>query len=397
MSSISDPAGAAPRVAQLVETLDLGGAETLAVRLANARAAAGLPACLYVLTGPGALSDQVRPDVKLRYLGYRWPSPRNPAAALASLRGAWRVLTGWIAADGVQVLQTHVPAGNFWGLFLARGRRCGTVATIHSTRELAYGQNVHPVRAWLRRRLYRDMLRRCGAVVAVSAGVRDALLAALGVDAAHAARLEVVPNGVEVPALPAPGRRAELRRRHGIEGEEPVLLAAGRLDPLKNYPVLLEALACLRDEGRPCRLVLAGEGPEFIELRDQAAARGIADRVRLPGAVVPLVDLLQAGDLFVQPSEWEGMPLALLEAMACGLPAIGTRVPGIRDLIVDGRDGLLVEPGDPAALAGAIARLLDDPDLARGLGAAGRARVAAGFSHGAMLERLEGIYRRVAP
>ncbi len=225
-------------------------------------------------------------------------------------------------------------------------------------------------------------------------------------------RIEVIPNGVDLPG-PAAGaladwrraRREEARRRlESLTGPLPetIVGCAGRLDPIKGHRLLLEAMATLfPPAGRPAgpgpdpadrlALVLAGGGSERAALEALASRAPLAGRVRLLGERADLPDLLPAFDLFVLPSRAEGMSNALLEAMAEGIPAIATRAGGSSEAIEPGVSGILVDPGDRAALAGAIGALAADPDRARALGLAGRERVRSRFS----VERMLGAYHRL--
>jgi glycosyltransferase involved in cell wall biosynthesis len=151
------------------------------------------------------------------------------------------------------------------------------------------------------------------------------------------------------------------------------VLAAGRLAPQKGLETLIAAAALWRDR-RPAPLtVIAGTGPLADQLAGQA--RDLAADVTFLGWRDDVTALLAAADLFVLPSRWEGQPLVLQEALRAGRPVVASDVGGVRDLTGD-TAAVLVPPGDPAALAAAVLRVLDDPGLASGLGAAAAARAA---------------------
>ena len=141
------------------------------------------------------------------------------------------------------------------------------------------------------------------------------------------------------------------------------------------------------------RIECAGDG-DLDEAERAIASMGLADRVRIHGWIEPRHrdELLARATVFVLPSHAEGLPMSLLEAMAAGCPVVATAVGGIPDLVSHGVNGLLVEPGDAQALADAVGRVLADPKLARSLGRAARATVAARFTPGSSLERLGQIY-----
>lgn len=223
----------------------------------------------------------------------------------------------------------------------------------------------HRVR-WLRRRI----LRSARAIVANSQGLADL-----------SARTDpfpvaVVPNGVDTamfhPGTAAPGAGSPLR-----------ILFAGRLHEQKNLELLLDELARLRREGVTAfRLDVVGEGPLGAAMRQRAARLELAGHVVWHGWVgkPELIALYQRADCFVNPSLYEGLPNTVLEAMACGLPVVASRVPGNDVLVADHETGLLFDLEQPRQLGTALRRLLDDREAARRMGAEGRARVAERFS-----------------
>ena len=167
--------------------------------------------------------------------------------------------------------------------------------------------------------------------------------------------------------------RSALRDRLGLRGR--VALFAGRLDAQKGLTGLLAAWKDVVARMPEATLVVAGAGPQQAHLTELAASLGLAQRVRFCGMQEDLVPWLQAADLFVLPSLSEGLSNALLEAMACALPCVATRIGGNTELIAEGINGRLVEPGDEAALAEAMASLLSDPEQAAELGRRARATV----------------------
>jgi glycosyltransferase involved in cell wall biosynthesis len=211
--------------------------------------------------------------------------------------------------------------------------------------------------------------------VCVSPHLAD-LVRAAGVPAE---RVHVVPNRAR--SGPAPHDDAPRSRWR----ERPLILSAGRLHPKKGLDVLIRAAAQLRDSGVEFDLVIAGEGSERPALERLVGALALEERVRLPGWVPDVAAFLAEGDLFAMPSHQEGCPLVLLDAMAAGLPVVASDIDGVRDIVTSERLGVLTPPGDPAALAVAIRRLLRDPGGADALGRA--ARDAARREHG--MDRVE--------
>ena len=217
--------------------------------------------------------------------------------------------------------------------------------------------------------------------LAVSQGVRDYLIEPGGLDPA---RVRVVPNGVDLERLRQHRPRNEVRRELGLTSGARVVGLVARLDHWgKGHREFFAALSALK-ERYPIEALIIGGGRRAEEMRQLVADLGLAGRVHFLGQRPDIPDLLSALDIFVLPSHSEGVSLALLEAMAAGLPVIATRVGGLPEVVTDGVNGLLMPPQDPEALAQALARLLDDPALAKELGENARRHVKENFS----LERL---------
>jgi glycosyltransferase involved in cell wall biosynthesis len=192
-----------------------------------------------------------------------------------------------------------------------------------------------------------------------------------------AQRTTMIANAVDVAAMP----RAELA------GEPPLLLSVGRLKAPKDFATLAQALARL-DPGS-VRVAIAGDGP------DRAALEPLLPPGAILGERADIPQLLASADLFVLSSRSEGLPVAVIEAMAAGLPVIASRVGGVAELVEDGVSGLLVPPGDPEALAAAIRHVVADPEARRALGAAGRARAEELFDLERFREAHRALYRRL--
>jgi glycosyltransferase involved in cell wall biosynthesis len=204
--------------------------------------------------------------------------------------------------------------------------------------------------------------------------------------------IEVLPTGVDLDRF-RPGDRASARRALGLGPDDRVLLYVGRLDREKNLEFLLDAVA--RARAPRTRLLLVGRGTQAAALRRVAAETGLGSRVEFRGGSPPtgLPAYYHAADAFVFASTSETQGLAVLEAMACGLPIVAVRASGIEEIVTDGVSGLLV-PEDAAALAGAVDQILADDHLGAKLGVGGR-EAASSFGSTALAEQLVAAYRRV--
>jgi len=308
--------------------------------------------------------------------------PEGPLARAATAAGA-RVVPLGIAnhfdvraalvlrrlAPGFDVVHFHTARAHALAP-LSRGRGARLVVTRRMDYVPAGGPYV--------RFLYN---RAVDAVIAISEGVRTALIR-VGV---RAERIRVVPSGIDARALAAPpAARAAVRREWGLGDDEVAVVALGALEVRKGHAVLLAAAAGLASAAPRLRYVFCGEGRQAKALAGAAAA--LDGAARLVGFRRDVAACLAAADIVALPSLQEGLGVAALEAMAAGRPVVASRVGGLAEAVVHEETGLLVPPGDPTALAAALARLARDPDLRARLGAAGHARVLARYTATRMAE-----------
>jgi starch synthase (maltosyl-transferring) len=242
----------------------------------------------------------------------------------------------------------------------------------------------------LRRRIaLRWAMRQSDHTVMVSRATQRQFAAELGVDASV---FTVVPNGVP----PADGDAAAVRAEFGIDTHDCVLLAVGTLERHKGHRVLLEALARLVSGGlgTSWKLIIAGGrgGDQHQSLKEYVRAEGLGDRVHIVLNRSDIADLLALADVFVMPSLWEGLPMAVLEAMVARKAIVASATAGIPEAIVDGREGLLVPAGEVAPLADTLRVVLTDPARRAALGEAAAARAKRDFTVAVMAERYEALY-----
>ena len=230
--------------------------------------------------------------------------------------------------------------------------------------------------------------RAVDAVAAISRGVADALVQA-GVPREL---ITIIPSGVDCEFFhpPSAEERAAARQSFGIDAETVAIGTVGMLEERKGHRFLLEAVAGLK---APVICLIAGDGSQRAALEEQAAKLGISGRVRFLGRIEPSRNLLCALDIFVFPSLWEGLGVAAIEAAACGLPSIASDSGGIGEVVSNGETGILVPPGDSAALSEAIARLAAAPGDRIAMGHAARARAVERFAMSSMAERTLELYR----
>jgi glycosyltransferase involved in cell wall biosynthesis len=254
----------------------------------------------------------------------------------------------------------------------------------------AHGWTGH---SWRERALYypldKRVLARFPRVVAVSSDVRSELVR----NGAREQAVTTVLNGIDHTAFlrDRPRERA-IRQELGLVEDDFVIGAVGRVEPQKRFDLLLEAVASLRAKYPRVKVLIAGTGSRFGELRDQVSHLRLDDVCRLLGNRTDIADLHHAFNVFVQSSDYEGTPNAVLEAMALESPVIATSAGGTAEIVRNGIDGLIVPTGNSPAIVDAIASVLRDPDAARARAASARRRVETDLSFEARMNAVEAIY-----
>jgi glycosyltransferase involved in cell wall biosynthesis len=286
----------------------------------------------------------------------------------------------------IDIIHAHDYKTDVAALWVAKRTGAIPLATAHGWT----GQSSREVRLYYP--LDRYALRFYRRVIAVSSEIRDRLIQS----GAVADRVSVLLNGIDPSTHKRSiGRRGPVRASLGLAADDYVVGAVGRVERQKRFDLLIEAIAPLMHTRTKMHLVIAGAGSLLNAVRAVAVSNGIDDRCHLLGHRTDIADLHHAFDLFVQSSEYEGTPNAVLEAMAMETPTVATRAGGTEELMTDGVHGLLVPVGDTEALRRAIARAVDSPDAAARWAQAARRRVETELSFEARTRKLESIYREI--
>jgi glycosyltransferase involved in cell wall biosynthesis len=242
------------------------------------------------------------------------------------------------------------------------------------------------------RLLERQLARITDMLVAVSPEVRDELVS-YGV--APASKFRIIRLGIELDERLSPegAARAETRRVMGIRDDRFVVGWIGRMTAVKRTDVVLRAFRRLRDEGVDAVLCMVGDGPDRRSVEDLAGELEVMRDCLFPGYQEDVAPFFAAFDVFVLPSGNEGTPVTAIEALAGGCPVVATRVGGVPDVVTDGEDGFLVEPGDVEGLAERLALLANDPALRAAMGGAGRDRMRSRYAVDRLIDDIDRLYR----
>ncbi|WP_437570980.1 glycosyltransferase [Sorangium sp. So ce542] len=370
-------------VCTVVINLDVGGLEKVAVSLLNGLDRARFDPSLICLDAPGKLFDQVDlpPGRKLVLrrrprlnLGFARVDPELPLAIRGFLRD--------VRAD---VLHVHNFAPLIFGgvssrLLLPRPR---VVYSEHNEINSASPRSL---------RKFTYYVRLADAIIAVSGDLATKLRRDLGVRRP----VHVIRNGIDGARVRA-GRRERLRAELRLPEDARVLGTVAVLSRQKGIDVLLDAAGEVLGRDPRAHVVIAGDGPARADLEARRAGMAARERVHFLGLRSDVPDVMAGLDAYVLSSRWEGLPLAVLEAMAAGKPIVATRVGGVPEAIEDGAGGYLVAPEAPRALADRLLALLSDPAAAAAMGARNAQAFDARFSLGAMLAAHERLFTEIAP
>src|ERR671930_405634 len=298
-----------------------------------------------------------------------------------------------IRRERPDILHTHTAKAGTFGRFAAllAGRRRPPIV-VHTFHGHVLRGYFGPVRSRLFRLLERWLAGHTTALIAVSPQVRDDLVA-LGV--APAERFAVIRLGIELDERVdgAQDGGVESRRYLGIPPERFAVGWIGRMTAVKRTDDVLVAFKQLRDTGVDATLCMVGDGPDRPSLEQRAHELGIVRDTLFVGYQEDVAPFYAAFDALVLPSGNEGTPVSAIEALAAGRPVVATRVGGVPDVVEEGEDGYLVEPGDVDALAERLAQLAADPELRERLGAARRARVIPRYSVERLVDDVDRLYR----
>jgi glycosyltransferase involved in cell wall biosynthesis len=300
-----------------------------------------------------------------------------------------------IRRERPQILHTHTAkagaVGRMAALLAGEARPPIVVHTFHGHVLRGY---FNPVETLGFRLLERWLARASTALIAVSPQVRDDLVR-LGV--APADKFVVIRLGIELDQRVAVNGdlRAETRRKLGVPGDAFLVGWIGRMTAVKNTDEVIEALRRLRDRDVDAWLCMVGDGPDRDRLERLASRLGVVRRCLFPGYQEDVGRFYAAFDALVLPSVNEGTPVSAIESLAAERPVVATRVGGVPDVVADGEDGFLVEPGETGELADRIERLAREPELRERMGAAGRSRVVERYSVARLVDDVDRLYREL--
>lgn len=292
--------------------------------------------------------------------------------------------------SNIQIIHTHKYKDTI--LAAPAAKLCGiphVVRTVHGLREPFEGLQAFNMSCY--EAIERTVHRYCVDVIIGVSSQIEAKYKAQG----QVSRVACIRNGIDLEGKSVQTDRWRTRKELSVDWETCLIGTVGRLTPVKGIPYLLDAARILLRQGANVKVLVVGDGSIRQDLLAQAGNLGVGERVVFLGHREDTDVLLQALDIFVLPSLSEGIPMALLEAMAASRPIVASRVGGIPEIIEDGVEGFLVESMDVNGLAERCRRLIESPDVARKMGEQGRKRVEREFSATAMADRVVSVYKEL--
>jgi glycosyltransferase involved in cell wall biosynthesis len=304
-------------------------------------------------------------------------------------RGITKEIASILRGNEIDILHTHGGVAGLFGRWAAKG--AGTPVMVHTIHGIHYLHYRNPFMKYSYIVQERYLSRRTDAVIFVSKADYEQ---GRRLRLAPASRMRLIQNGVDTRnLLEKLGRTPEQENlRAALNLSPPVVGTVARLHRQKGVRYLLRAAGDIRLRFPEAKVVIVGGGPLEKSLRREVSRMKAEQFIRIPGERPDALEILSLFDIFVLPSLWEGLPLVLIEAAALGKPIIASDIDGVREVIRDGENGVLVPLRNPVKLAEAVVRLLEDRTLALKLGESAKTGIPPLFTHSRMIEAIEGLY-----
>ncbi|MFZ5917464.1 MAG: glycosyltransferase family 4 protein [Chloroflexota bacterium] len=387
-------------VMQIISDLDIGGAQEVVRTLAANLSRLGCRVVVCTFCDGPLREDIEKHGIQVEILPSRRHSVLVFPLFIADMIRIWRELARLVEKHDSDVIQTHLLRSlDFLILLLRYTTRARAVLwTFHSANFVLTPDHL-PRFKWLlgtknflHHLLYRTTARLVDGLIAVSDEVKTSMIKTIG---PIQDKILVMPNGVDVSRYGRPEDKTLIRQQLGLAQKARLIIMVGALKEVKGHRHMIKALASIVPQHPDVQAIFLGDGPLKQDLQFQVKALDLDSHVHFLGNRSNVAQWLAASDFFALPSLWEGLSMALLEAMVTGLPIVASRVSGTEKAIIPGQTGLLITPGDSQQLAQAIEQLLYDPRQAQAMGAAARRLVIERFSAEKQARDHQALYSRL--
>ncbi|MBC8404716.1 MAG: glycosyltransferase [Planctomycetes bacterium] len=380
------------RVIQMIPDLRVGGAERVAVTLANGLAERGHKVMLLAIKGGGAQEMHVREDlgVELRILGIQRDSIKRPLRFVKSMNKLRGSICDVLEEFKPDVINTHIPEDDLLASDCVQRTGIGVhVPLVQSLMFHIHRQGLD-FRTRMRLKMMRKMFYRSGLTLAVSSGVAKQITALTGLPED---RMEVLHNVTDIRPYADLPKKAEARLSLGLDVDRPVVAGLGRLHPAKNFPMFVRASKAILKKHPNVQFMIIGEGDQRGKIEAAMKEADVGASWTLLGQRNDVPQCLAAADIFVQSSDYEGFPVAVVEAMAGGLQIVATDVASLGEVVQDGTHALLIKAGAQDDLSARVIELLENPEKGQALAAAAKDLAWSYYNIDAYIKRAEGFLR----
>lgn len=384
---------------QLVNNLDIGGAQEVVRTLSAYLIERGAPTVVCTLRDGPLRSEIEEMGITVEVLPGRNHSVLSLPHFLKEIADIRKGLIHLVRKYDIDVIQTHLLRSLD---FLVASLKLSfpnllVFWTVHNylfelrADQLSGQRWLLKPKKYIHNALYRMVADRINGFIAVSDEVEQAIRQTIRVDQR---RITTICNGVDIRRYQRKVDRMAIRSSLGLKEEDQVVILVGTLKEQKGHRYLVQAAAPLIAQNNNLHILFPGDGPLRASLQQQVQELGLEKHIHFLGSRKDIPDLLAASDYFVLPSLWEGLAMALIEAMASGLPVLATCVSGSQHVVVPGETGLLVPPGDADQLRQAMAEMIANPERAKKMGQAGSTRAEAIYGAGKQADEHLALYQR---
>ncbi len=376
----------------MIPDLRVGGAERVAVTLANGLAERGHEVMLLAIKGGGAQEIHVRKDlgVDLRILGIQRDSIKRPFKFMKSMKQLRGSICDIFEDFKPDVINTHIPEDDLVASDCVKRTGIGVHVPLVQSLMFHIHRDGLDFRTRMRLKMMRKMFYRSGVTLAVSSGVAKQITLLTGLPAE---RMEVLHNVTDIRAYAELPSKEEARKNLGLDPNRPVVGGLGRLHPAKNFPMFVRASKAILEKHPDVQFMIIGEGDQRGKIEAAMKEAEVGGSWTLLGQRNDVPQCLAAADIFVQSSDYEGFPVAVVEAMAAGLQIVATDVASLGEVVQDGTHALLVDAGAQEDLSARVIDLLDNPEKGEALAAAAKDLAWSYYNIDAYIQRAEGFLR----
>ena len=378
----------------MIPDLRVGGAERVAITLANGLAERGHKVMLLAVKDGGPQEVHLRKDLGLdfRILGIQRASVKNPLKFMKSMKALRGSICDIFEEFQPDVINTHIPEDDLVASNCVK--RTGIGVHIPLVQSLMF--HIHrdglDFRTRMRLKMMRKMFHRAGVTLAVSSGVAKQITNLTGLPAD---RMEVLHNVTDIRAYGNLPSKEKARASLGLDPNRPVIAGLGRLHSAKNFPMFARASKAILEKHPHAQFMIIGEGNERGKVESAIREAGVGDSWTLLGQRNDVPECLAAADLFVQSSDYEGFPVAVIEAMAAGLQIVATDVASLGEVVQDGTHAMLIPAGGQEELSNSVIELLENPEKGLALSAAAKELAWSYYNIEAYIKRAE-VFLRAA-